>query len=372
MRMIRRKVCPAVIAGLLLLMFSAVGVGGQTEQPVVPLEGLDPIELINGKEVAGKMTLSVTRGRFQYLFAKQENKALFEQDPARYGIQLDGSCARMGRGVAGDPDLYTVYKERIYIFGSAACVQAFKAAPESYLEPPAAKLNPTAEAVKQGQDLIVKAVEALGGAAKVDSVVSYQEKATLRSPQGEVAGQLVLTRSFPDRIRSDRMTGANTFSSVAAPNESFVIVQQQSFPMSPAQRENFAKNFKRSPLELLRARTGPQFKVAATGTGQVDATTVEQVAVELDGALLTLGVEPKTGRILSLSYFDRAPNHMFGHITLTYSDFRTVEGLSLPFKITATFNGAPLPTLSRFVESISVNPKLDPSLFARPKTPGGR
>ena len=370
----KKKSFPALLAALLLLICSAV-VSGQAEQPLISLEGLDPVELVGGKEVAGKMSISVTRGRFQYVFANAENKALFEKDPERYGIQLDGSCGRMGRGVAGNPDFHAVHKERIYIFGSEACVAAFKASPESYLEPAATKFEPTAEAAKKGRDLLAKAVEALGGAAKVDSLVSYQEKATTTTstPRGEVAGQLVLTRGFPDRSRTDRTTGANTFSTVVAPGDSFIVTpQQQTFPVSPAQRASFEKNLRRSPLELLRARTSAQFKVGATGAGKADETAVEQVSVELDGALMTLGVDPKTGRILSLSYFDRGPDFKFGNVTLTYSDFRAVDGLSLPFKVTATINGSPSPALSRSVETITVNGKLDPALFEKPKTPGGQ
>lgn len=370
----RKTVFPALAAALLLLLVSsAARVSGQAEQPVVPLEGLDPVELVNGKEVFGKMAISVIRGRFQYVFGKQENKALFEKNPERYEIQLGGNCARMGRGISGNPDLYTVYKERIYIFGTEDCVQAFKASPESFLEPPPPpKFSPTAEAVKKGQDLLAKAVEALGGAARVDGLVSYQEKATTKTPQGDVAGQIVLTRGAPDKIRSDRIAGNNTVSYIVTPNESFVIARQQVFPMGAAQQESFEKSFRRTPLELLRARAGAGFKAAAAGTAKADETTVEQVTVELEGALMTLGIDPKTGRILSLSYLDRAPNFMFGNITLTYADFRTIEGLSLPFKITATVNGSPSPNLSRSIESITVNGKLDPALFEKPKPPAGR
>lgn len=371
----RQTFFPALMATTLLLLLagSHAIVSGQTAQPVIALEGLDPVELVNGKEAFGKMALSVVRGRFEYAFATPENKALFEKDPERYAIQLDGSCARMGRGVSGNPDIYTVYKERIYIFGTEDCLQAFKASPESFLEPPPApKFNPSAVAAKKGQELLAKAVEALGGAAKVDGLASYQEKSTIKTAQGEVAGQFVLTRGFPNRFRSDRIAGNNTVSYIVAPNDSFIIAQQQVFPMAAAQQAGFEKSFRRSPLELLRARASANFKAGANGTAKAHETTVEQVMVEIEGALMTLGIDPQTGRILSLSYFDRAPNYMFGNITLTYSDFRTVEGLSLPFKITATVNGSASPNLSRSVESITVNGKLDSALFERPKTTAGR
>src|SRR6476659_7760246 len=157
---------------LLVLFFLASVIHAQ--EPVIPLEGLDPVMLVQGKEVQGDMKYKITRGRFQYLFANAENKATFEKEPSRYEIQLDGSCARMGAPTAGNPDLYFVHNGRIYIFGSEECQTLFKATPEKYLEAPAApKSPPTAEMMKRGQELIAKAVESLGG-SKLDQLVSME------------------------------------------------------------------------------------------------------------------------------------------------------------------------------------------------------
>src|ERR671929_1263190 len=148
---------------LLILIIFISAAAAQSPETIIPLEGLDPVMLSQGKEVQGDMKYKVTRGRFQYLFASAENKATFEKDPARYEIQLDGHCARMGSPTTGNPDLYAVHNGRIYIFGSEECQTSFKAAPEKYLEVPVApKSPPTAEAIKRGQELVAKAVEAVG------------------------------------------------------------------------------------------------------------------------------------------------------------------------------------------------------------------
>ena len=91
------------------------------------LEGLDPVMLVQGKEAQGELKITITRGRFRYLFANEANKAAFEKDPARYEIQLGGACARMGAPVTGIADLYTVHNGRIYIFGSEQCKKLFVA-----------------------------------------------------------------------------------------------------------------------------------------------------------------------------------------------------------------------------------------------------
>jgi len=121
----RRSLFLAVIVLAIFVTASA-----QSSSPETPLEGLDPVMLVQGKEVQGDMKFKVTRGRFEYLFANAENKATFEKDPARYEIQLDGACARMGAPTTGNPDLYTVHNGHIYIFGSEECQTVFKAAPD--------------------------------------------------------------------------------------------------------------------------------------------------------------------------------------------------------------------------------------------------
>src|ERR1043165_951643 len=144
----------------------------RAQEAVIPLEGLDPVMLAQGKEVQGDVKYKVTRGRFQYLFANAENKATFEKEPSRYEIQLDGHCARMGAPTGADPDLYAVHNGRIYIFGSEECQTRFKATPEKYLEVPVALKSPSAEMIKRGQELIAKAAEALAPGAKLDQLRS--------------------------------------------------------------------------------------------------------------------------------------------------------------------------------------------------------
>src|SRR6185369_13508070 len=137
---------------VVILLLGCSIASAQSSSPEIPLEGLDPVMLVQGKEVQGDMKFKVTRGRFEYLFANAENKAAFEKDPARYEIQLDGACARMGAPTTGNPDLYTVHNGHIYIFGSEECQTLFKSAPEKYLEVPTTSAAPTAEMLKRGQE----------------------------------------------------------------------------------------------------------------------------------------------------------------------------------------------------------------------------
>lgn len=373
--------CFGAIIGALTLSSIVVRTAfAQQSETVIPLEGLDPVMLTQGKEVLGNMKISVTRGRFQYVFASEENKAAFVKSPERYEIQLGGSCARMGPQVGGNPDLYSVHEGRIYTFGSGNCKKAFDAAPEKFLEPAAAKeLKATPEAEKKGWALIDKAVAAMGGAEKLDGLSTYQESgiSTAIQQQQPVEVKTSITRAFPDSFRREDARSFGTTANVLAPGDSFGTFKNASrsqvFPMQPLAVAELRKQARLTPLEILRARKTEGFKVAAVGTDAVDGGAVEQVAVLFDGLLVHLGIDIASGRVLSLAYNARHnQSGEFGDIKKLYSDFRAVDGLTVAFKTQGTFNGQPDPTQSYNLESVSFNIKVEPSLFEKPKPTGGQ
>jgi YHS domain-containing protein len=333
----------------------------QISETMIPLEGLDPVMLAEGKEVQGDMKFRVTRGPFQYIFANEKNKEAFEREPERYEIQLNGSCARMGAPTSGNPDLFAVYKERIYIFGSAECQTLFKAAPEKYLEVPASpKEPPTDEMHKRGQQLIAKAVESLGG-PKLDQLVSFQTK---DQRGNESKNTLLLV--FPDKLRQETVRPTFTLVSVLTPAESFLVVNNSARPLPKANREAIHQALHHELIVLLRFRNRSDFKAWVADKSRAGETEVEDVEIELGEFTTMLGIEPTTGRVLSQTYRGRGPGGIVGEIVINYSDFRSVDGMLLPFKTTATFDGESFPALSSTIEATTVNGKVDPASFEKP------
>jgi putative intracellular protease/amidase/YHS domain-containing protein len=120
----------AILAGPLSPAARAAGSDDTPPEPA--LEGFDPVLLTQGKEVKGHAELSLTHEGFRYVFVDAGSKAKFEKDPQRYAVQFHGKCARMPSAQA-QPDLFTVYKGKIYAFGSEDCKAAFLESPESYV-----------------------------------------------------------------------------------------------------------------------------------------------------------------------------------------------------------------------------------------------
>jgi YHS domain-containing protein len=363
----------AVIFGAIICLSAGGAAFSQSsaQDPVPVLEGLDPVMLVQGKEVQGNVKITATRGQFQYVFASVENRTTFEKDPQRYEIQLDGACARMGPGVGGNPDLYTVFRGHIYIFGSADCLKIFNTAPEKFIEPEPTVITgvgPTPDALKKGQALIAKAVAALGGEEKVDGLKSYREQGILITtlPETKVENKTNLTVVFPNSIRREIIRQLGPITTVVTPVESFVSTNRSTNPMTPGARRELEKQvIKRTPLGILRARKSANFKAIASGMTKSGDLNLEQLVVELDGINLTLGIDPVTGRIHSLAYQGRGVNGAFGEIVESFADFRLVDGIWLPFKTDITWNGQANRTVA--LESISVNSEIDRALFEKPK-----
>jgi YHS domain-containing protein len=320
--------------------------------------------LSQGKEVQGDLKYKVIRGKFQYLFANAENKATFEKDPSHYEIQLDGSCARMGPPTTGNPDLYLVHNGRIYIFGSEECQTVFKAAPEKYLETPTTlKSPPSDEMIKRGSELIAKAAAAIGGSSKLDQLVSFQKISLIETQEKNS-----LTLAFPDAVRQERARESFTLAAVITPSDSFFVVNNGVRSMPDANRTAILTDLYHDLLVLFRARHRSDFKASLAGNGS-EEKTLERVDIELPGFTTTLGIDPATGRVVNQTYRGRGQGGVLGQIVITYSDFRTVEGLSLPFKTTATFDGQPFPPLSSTTEAITINTQIDPARFKKPQPP---
>jgi putative intracellular protease/amidase/YHS domain-containing protein len=110
---------------------------GQSKKEATPsepkaLKGLDPVLLTQGKEMRGSSKFALTHRKFHYLFASEANRALFQKDPDRYGIQMAGRCGMMPP-MLGNSDLFTVHKNQIYIFASPGCKTRFNASPDRYI-----------------------------------------------------------------------------------------------------------------------------------------------------------------------------------------------------------------------------------------------
>jgi hypothetical protein len=128
----------------------------------------------------------------------------------------------------------------------------------------------------------------------------------------------------------------------------------------------------RQIVPLLRGRREPGVVVASLGPASIEGVQVERVRVRRAGLDATLNLDPQSGRIHSTSFIDRGPGGQYGEIALVYSDFKNVDGLTLPYAERGLFNGIAEASLSRTIGNITINQPLDAALFTPAPPAGGR
>lgn len=360
---------------ILALAISSAPAAAQQPAPQLALDGVDPVVLLQqGKEVFGKAEFSVKRGGFDYQFASAESKAAFEREPAKYEIQLNGACARMGAGVGGNPSDYAVVDGRIYIFGSDDCHKRFVAAPAKFLPRELPPMPSSAADSERGRALVERAVASIGGAGKLNALKAYAETSSQvqSRPAGDVPVTTTTTWVFPASIRSTRtMTlqgKTNTSTNLLTPEGGwFLAMNDRVYPQNPAGQATNRQEFGRQLVPLLRTYRDASFKAAALGTASVAGVAVDRVRIQNGTVDVTLGIEPTSGRIHSLEFVGRNLDAEIGDYTLVFGDYREVNGFTLPFDVRASFDGKPDAFRSAKLDAIAIDPPVDAALFASPK-----
>ena len=360
----------------LALLLSLAGVAAsqapKSAEPTIPIEGLDPVLLVQGKEVQGNEKIFSVRGHYKYIFSSQETKAAFEKNPEP--CEVGEYCQRMGAPVTGNPDLHAEHKGKIYIFGSDDCIKAFKAAPDDFIEPVRPAWSPSSAETARGQALLDKAVAAMGGAAALEQLSSFWERRLqkIKMRDGSEFDNITeVFRAFPEGLRQVQVRRFGTITTAFSATDGYSQFESEgrsnSRPMGADARERLEIELLRNPVFLLRSRARADFRVAAVGSGTAGDVAVEFVNLETRGQRFTLGIEPASGRVVSLSLVSRGLGGKFGTGQLLFADYRPAGSLQLPNRVEATFNGQPWPDFTYTVTQLEVNKPISAALFEKPK-----
>ncbi|MEM7585560.1 MAG: pitrilysin family protein [Acidobacteriota bacterium] len=233
-------------------------------------------------------------------------------------------------------------------------------------EPEVETVAATEEGSAKGRELIAKAVASVGGAERLASFKTYRSEMSVEAttPQGAMQVKAKATIVLPDRMRWEMVMPFGTMVQVLNGDDSFAQTPGGTGPLPAAQRADLKKTLRRLLPVLLKHHDAEGFEAVAAGSGDVDGTAVEKVQVTLDGEVNTLAIDPESGRVLSLEYAGTNMMGARGQIVQRYSDYREVDGLTLPFSSVTTFNDEPM--LSGAIDSTVVDGEIADTEFAKP------
>lgn len=101
------------------------------------INGFDPVGyFVEGRPLLGHNGLETRLGGAYWRFANEGNLAAFRRDPAVFAPRFGGFCVvaiSRGAAAAGNPEIFAVYENQLYLFYSEGNRQVFLRDPEGVI-----------------------------------------------------------------------------------------------------------------------------------------------------------------------------------------------------------------------------------------------
>jgi zinc protease len=204
-------------------------------------------------------------------------------------------------------------------------------------KPGAAPAKIDTAAVEKGRKLLQRAQTALGGADKLAAVKDAVEttEMQMKSPQGEMKAKQQIQWIAPSHFRQTLELPFGKVEMYYDGKSGWLVSPQGSAPqLPPPVARQIQGGLFRSPYTLYRSDTNPERTVAAAGDNSVDISDKSGNAVRID-------FDPATGLPAKSHYKSVAMAGAPAEVTETYSDYKPVNGVMMPHKISIDQNGQP-------------------------------
>jgi len=215
----------------------------------------------------------------------------------------------------------------------------------------------------EGKALAAKVAAAMGGLPKLQSIKTIHVNIA-ESDGGAPPSPVDVTLAFPDRMHVDVQTPQGALTIVATPDDAFMsMAGMGTRSMPPAQKNEMLAQLHHDLVYVAQHVDDPAFTFTAAGTEKIG--DVDAAILDIGGAIpwVRWYIDPKTGYILREKYKAMGQSGPFdGESNL--SDWRTVDGLTMPYKHQNKQNGQETSTAE--FKKIELNPTVDPKLFAKP------
>ena len=217
----------------------------------------------------------------------------------------------------------------------------------------------------EGKALLAKVIEGLGGVKKVQSVKSVRQKVSIlaNTPQGEMSIDAEQLWVLPDRLWQKMTTPMGEMTIVLSPTAAFMAAPMGTRDMPASRKEDAMSDMRREPLVVAQHADDPKFVFSGGGTEKIGEVEAKVLDVNADGTRVRWFIDPQTGRIVRATSQSTGPEGP-GEQVVDYSDWKSVEGLSVPYKEVRTRGGERESSVE--VKEVEINPTVDMKLFEKP------
>jgi zinc protease len=243
---------------------------------------------------------------------------------------------------------------------------ALRASKQPAMASAAAPATPaTPESLEQGKKILLAAAQAAGGAALQSvATLGFSENGILHNPKGDRQLGVTWQVSYPDRSYGEVNLGPATIVQVCDGTSSWL-----KFPDGIHDTTNMIGEFKRG-ITLFGGGWGLYQqalagKITGQAIGEEEIRGTKTLGVAITGAFgaVKLYFDPAT-HLLAAARYQSVNDHGLSDNEQHWSDYRNVEGRQFAFATDTYRDGAKL--FESTVLSLTINPKLDDSLFVKP------
>ena len=235
---------------------------------------------------------------------------------------------------------------------------------------PAESLPPAAfaaDAMKQAAPILARALTAHGGAAKLKAVkdVTSRSSVTVSAPNGNVDGEMAVVVKLPDKTRIEMTILGQNGVQVLNGEQAWGSSGAQVGDLSGEQKQAMQAGIRTQVLPFLQRLASGGAKAAWAAADTVGGAPVDVLQIDSGGTLVRASFDRKTGLLVRL---EQEEPGMFGGgkvpMARLYSDFRAVDGLTVPFRTERLARGTRL--IEDKMTSLQVNRGVADSQFQRP------
>lgn len=225
---------------------------------------------------------------------------------------------------------------------------------------PAAVGSAPAESTPEARALMARAVEALGGASKVQSVKAIRYRAVSRSNTSPREMEVETTTAYPDRRHARFQSSMGEVVLAVTPGGGFLITPNATQDLESSKRDDVLRSIKFDLVYVAQHASDPAYVFTLADSTKVGGVEAKVVAIRGGGVEMTWAIDPSSGRVLRSTFTLQG-----GEQRTDFTDWRPVAGLTLPFHHIIARGSVVMATED--ISRVDINPELDFKLFQKPE-----
>jgi zinc protease len=213
----------------------------------------------------------------------------------------------------------------------------------------------------EGIALAKKVQTFVGGKAKIDAVLTTHTIGSMQiqSPQGPMDVEVDTLVKYPDSSRRIMKTPMGEMTMIATPEGGYMVGPMGSQDMPGSQRTAMRNDSRGDMITVLQNVDNGKYTFSAGGTEKVGTVDAQVLSIDTEGSSIKWLVDPASGKVLRKV----APSPR-GETVMDYTDWKTVDGITLPVAFASTTAGQP--SGSGKMTTLEINPAVDAKAFEKP------